>query len=328
MNPPLPTVRGVGPARVRMPGPGSPDPVLRALDGLPTTAADYVQQRFPDDAAWFAHEVAAGRVRGDDGAVVTPATPYEAGASVWFHRPVPDDDAAPITLDVLYEDEWILAVDKPHGLCSTPKGENVRRSVVVAARCQFHNEEISALHRLDRSTGGVLLLSKHAADRGVFHRMFQERTVTKTYWAVARVNDRVGKEPVRVESRIRKIQGVVQAFEEPGDVNAVTDIRLLERFTDDAGPWGCYEIAPLTGRTHQIRVHMNSLGLPLRGDKLYPVPLDDFDVEDPDNPMQLIARSLTFSHPMTGETITVSSRLSPSAHTARQSGASSELLAH
>ena len=82
VNPPLPTVRGVGPARVRMPGPGSPDPVLRALDGLPTTAADYVQQRFPDDAAWFAHEVAAGRVREDDGAVVTPATPYEAGVSV------------------------------------------------------------------------------------------------------------------------------------------------------------------------------------------------------------------------------------------------------
>ncbi|MCY6855998.1 pseudouridine synthase, partial [Escherichia coli] len=81
-------------------------------------------------------------------------------------------------------------------------------------------DEISALHRLDRSTGGVLLLCKHAADRGAFHRMFQERTVRKTYWAVAGVNDHVGEEPVRVESRIRKIQGVVQAFEEPGEVNA------------------------------------------------------------------------------------------------------------
>ncbi|RLZ02401.1 pseudouridine synthase [Kocuria tytonicola] len=320
MSPPLPTVRGVGPTRVRMPGPGAPDPVLEARPGLPATAVEYVQRRFPDDAAWFREQVAAGQVLGDGGVVVTPQTPYEAGVSVWFHRPVPDEDAAPVTLDVLHEDEWILAVDKPHGLCSTPKGENVRRSVVVAARCQFGNDEISALHRLDRSTGGVLLLCKHAEDRGAFHRMFQERTVRKTYWAVAGVNGRVGEEPVRVESRIRKIQGVVQAFEEPGEVNAVTDVRRAETFTDAQGQWGLYEIAPLTGRTHQIRVHMTSLGLPLRGDKLYPAPREDFDVEDPENPLQLIARSLEFIHPRTGQPVRIDSRLTPSSHTAATSG--------
>ncbi|WP_238693902.1 MULTISPECIES: pseudouridine synthase [unclassified Kocuria] len=319
MAPPLRTVRGVGPTRVRMPGPGAPDPVLAAC-GVPATAVEYVAARFPDAAAWFAEQVAAGRVVGDGGVVVTPETPYDPGASVWFHRPVPDEDAPPVTLEVLYADEWIIAVDKPHGLCSTPKGENVRRSVVVAARCQFHNDEIAALHRLDRSTGGVLLLCRHAEDRGDFHRMFQERTVRKTYWAVARVNDRVDRETVRVESRIRKIQGVVQAFEEPGEVNAVTDVRLAKRFTDDDGEWGLYEVAPLTGRTHQIRVHMTSLGLPLRGDKLYPDPREDFDVEDPDNPLQLIARSIAFTHPRTGRETVVESRLTPSSHEAWRRG--------
>ncbi|WP_223286398.1 pseudouridine synthase [Kocuria atrinae] len=265
-------------------------------------------QRFPDSAAWFADEVAAGRVRSDDGAVVTTSSPYVPGASVWFHRPIPDDDAAPVTLDVLYEDEWIIAVDKPHGLCSTPKGENVRRSAVVAGRVQFANDEISALHRLDRSTGGVLLLCKRREDRGAFHKMFEQRSVFKTYWAVASLNDRVGAEPVRVESRINKTQGELQAREDPGEINAITDVRLLASFADASGEWGLYEVRPLTGRTHQIRVHMTSLGLPLRGDKLYPVPLEDFDVEDPDNPMQLIARSMTFVHPMTGESVTINSR--------------------
>lgn len=308
--------RGVGPTRVRMPGPGAPDPVLLSLDGLPDTAVAYVMQRFPDSAAWFEGEVTAGRVRSDDGAVVTTSSPYVPGASVWFHRPIPDDDAAPVTLDVLYEDEWIIAVDKPHGLCSTPKGENVRRSAVVAGRVQFANDEISALHRLDRSTGGVLLLCKRREDRGVFHKMFEQRSVSKTYWAVASLNDRVGAEPVRVESRINKTQGELQAREDPGEVNAITDVRLLTSFTDPFGEWGLYEVRPLTGRTHQIRVHMTSLGLPLRGDKLYPVPQDDFDVEDPDNPMQLIARSMTFVHPMTGESVTIDSRLTPSSHAA------------
>ena len=316
MPPPLPAVRGVGPTRVRMPGPGAPDPVLASLPALPATAAGYVQARFPADAAWFGREVAAGRVLVDGGGVVTPQTPYEPGVSVWFHRPVPDEDAPPVTLDVLYEDEWILAVDKPHGLCSTPKGENVRRSAVVAARCQFDNDEISALHRLDRSTSGVLLLCKHAEDRGAFHRMFQERTVFKTYWAVAGLNERVGGDTVRVESRIRKIQGVVQAFEEPGEVNAVTDVRRVETFTDAQGRWGLYEVAPLTGRTHQIRVHMTSLGLPLRGDRLYPEPREDFDVEDPDNPLQLVARSIAFTHPHTGRDVRIDSRLTPSSHAA------------
>lgn len=310
--PPLPLDRGVGPTRVRLPGPGAADPVLSALHGLPSSAVSYVMRRFPADAAWFASRVEAGCVVGDDGAALTPSSPYVPGASVWFHRPIPDDDAAPIVLDVLHEDEWLIAVDKPHGLCSTPKGRNVRRSVVVAARCQFHHDEIAALHRLDRSTAGVLLLCKRAGDRGAFHRMFQERTVAKTYWAVAGVNERVGGAPVRVESRIRKIQGITQAFEEPGEVNAVTDVRLLRKFSDATGDWGLYEITPLTGRTHQIRVHMNSLGLPLRGDRLYPLALEDFDVEDPQNPMQLVARSMTFGHPMTGESVTVRSRLVPS----------------
>lgn len=314
--PPLPMDRGVGPTRVRMPGPGAPDPVLVSLGSLPATAVSYMTQRFPDSAEWFADEVTAGHVRSDDGAVVTPSSPYVPGASVWFHRPIPDDDAAPVTLDVLYEDEWVIAVDKPHGLCSTPKGENVRRSAVVAGRVQFANDEISALHRLDRSTGGVLLLSKRREDRGAFHKLFEQRSVTKTYWAVASLNDRVGTEPVRVESRINKTQGELQAREDPGEVNAITDVRLLASFADASGEWGLYEVRPLTGRTHQIRVHMTSLGLPLRGDKLYPVPLEDFDVEDPDNPMQLIARSMTFVHPMTGEPVTINSRLTPSSHAA------------
>lgn len=308
--------RGVGPTRVRMPGPGAPDPVLLLLGSLPATAVSYVMQRFPDSAAWFADEVGAGRVRSDDGTVVTTSSPYVPGASVWFHRPIPDDDAAPVTLDVLYEDEWIIAVDKPHGLCSTPKGENVRRSAVVAGRVQFANDEISALHRLDRSTGGVLLLCKRREHRGAFHKMFEQRSVSKTYWAVASLNGRVDAEPVRVESRINKTQGELQAREDPGEVNAITDVRLLVSFTDESGEWGLYEVRPLTGRTHQIRVHMTSLGLPLRGDKLYPVPLNDFDVEDPDNPMQLISRSMTFVHPMTGESVMIDSRLTPSSHAA------------
>jgi len=270
---PLPPRDGLGPARLRVRG--------RPL-------GDELLTRFgPEVAA----KAIASEVVDQHGVVLDPATVLPAGASVYLYRDLRDEVPVPFDIPVLYQDEDIVVVDKPQFLATMPRGRHVAQTALVRMRRELGLPELSPAHRLDRLTAGVLLFTARRELRGAYQTMFARGAVHKTYVARAAANPHVTL-PRVVQSRIIKRRGHLQAVEEPGEPNAET---LVESISPD----GVYRLTPRTGRTHQLRVHMASLGMPIYGDPLYPnvvsVPDDDFS-----QPLQLLAQRIEFQDPVSG----------------------------
>lgn len=293
---PLPLRDGVAPVRVRLPA--APEH---------GTVRDYLLARFPASAPELEELFASGGIVDGNGRSLARDAPCVPGGSVWYHRALPVEPELPGDLPVLFEDEWLLVVDKPHGLPTTPRGGFVAQSALVKLRRSRGEDRLSPLHRLDRGTAGVLLLSRDPATRGRFQTLFQDRAVRKEYEAVAAHRPGLGL-PRVVESRIVKDRTCLQAREVPGPVNARTVVdRTGSPFTDEEGTWACYRLRPETGRTHQIRVHLAGLGVPVRHDPLYPQ-VRPAGTEDPGRPLQLLARRVALTHPVTGRPLALESR--------------------
>jgi tRNA pseudouridine32 synthase / 23S rRNA pseudouridine746 synthase len=261
---PLPVRDGLGPARVRLRG------------GL---VVDEFRSRWGDAAA---AKVLAGEVVLPDGTAVDATTVQPAGAHVYFYRELRDEVPVPFDIPVLYRDDDIVVVDKPHFLATMPRGRHVAQTAVVRLRRELDLPELSPAHRLDRLTAGVLLLTARREIRGRYQTLFSRGEVRKTYLARAAV-DPLLEFPIRVRDRIIKRRGQLQSIVEPGEPNAETFIEHLGA--------GLYRLTPRTGRTHQLRVHMASLGLPIINDPWYPNVID-VAPEDFSRPLQLLAHSL------------------------------------
>jgi tRNA pseudouridine32 synthase / 23S rRNA pseudouridine746 synthase len=244
--------------------------------------------RFGEAAA---AKVLAGEVVCADGSIVDASTVCRAGAHVYLYRELPDEVVVPFEIPVLYRDDDIVVVDKPHYLATMPRGGHVAQTALVRLRRALELPELSPAHRLDRMTAGVLLFTARREVRGAYQTAFTRGEVDKTY--LAQSAGTAGCElPAVVRSRIIKERGHLQAFEEPGKPNAHT---LVEPLGD-----GYYRLTPKTGRTHQLRVHMAGLGLPIVNDPLYPNVLD-VAPDDFSRPLQLLAKRLAFDDPLTGE---------------------------
>jgi tRNA pseudouridine32 synthase / 23S rRNA pseudouridine746 synthase len=269
---PLPPRDGLGPARLRVRG--------GAL------GVELLTRFGPDVAA----KAIAGEVVDQHGAVLDPATVLPAGASVYLYRDLRDEVPVPFDIPVLHRDEDIVVVDKPHFLATMPRGRHVAQTALVRLRQELDLPELSPAHRLDRLTAGVLLFTTRREVRGAYQTLFARAAVHKTYVARAPVNPDVAL-PRVVRSRIIKRRSHLQAVEEPGEPNAETLVELLS-------PDGLYRLTPRSGRTHQLRVHMASLGIAIDGDPLYPkvihVADDDFSA-----PLQLLAQRIEFDDPLT-----------------------------
>lgn len=292
---PLAPRHGVDPVSVRVPA------------DQEVTIRGFLTERFPSSAREIDRLIGAGAIVDENGGPITPSSACEGGA-VWYHRPLPVEPELPQDLPVLHEDEWLLAVDKPHGLPTTPRGGFVAQTALTVLRRRRGEDALVPAHRLDRDTAGVLLLIRDPAVRAAVQRQFQERTTAKSYLAVVPLGTRALVElPSRRESRIEKVRGILQAAEVPGEVNAVTGIAPVVEVQDDEGRWAVLELQPRTGRTHQLRVHLNALGLPIRRDPLYPqvLPRDPGDVS---RPLQLLAQTLALRHPVTGRALVLRSR--------------------
>ncbi|MEU6221449.1 pseudouridine synthase [Streptomyces sp. NPDC047022] len=281
---PLPQRDGVDPVRVRMP-----------FDGVWATVRDHLVARLAAGDGVIDGMLDAGLIVTADGRPVTRDTAYAPGLYVWFHRELPDEVPVPYPVEVVHRDEHIVVADKPHFLATTPRGSHVTETALARLRRDLGLEALSAAHRLDRLTAGLVLFTVRREERGIYQTLFRDRRVTKEYEAVAPYDPGVAL-PRTVSSRIVKERGVLTAQEVPGEPNAVSRIELLEQ---RAGR-GRYRLLPRTGQTHQLRVHMNALGLPILGDPLYPVVTGPGPADDFRRPLQLLARALEFTDPVTG----------------------------
>ncbi|RLP83943.1 pseudouridylate synthase [Mycetocola lacteus] len=232
-------------------------------------------------------------VRGEDG--------YRSNTFIWFHRDLPVETPVPGKIRVIHRDERIVVIDKPPFLSSIPRGRHVRESVVVRMREELGLPELSPMHRLDRVTSGVLMLATEQRWRAPYQTMFMRGEVQKVYRALAGIREDLVL-PTVVRNHLIKERGIMNAEIVPGvEPNSESLVELESEITPgpDGARRGIYKLSPRTGKTHQLRMHLWSLGIPIAGDPLYPV-AQDVAVDDFSTPLQLLAHTLSFSDPIDG----------------------------
>lgn len=257
--------------------------------------AAWLRDRLPHPVE-VEHMLAEGRFVYGDGRPVLPDDGYRPHTFVWFHRDLRDEVEVPGEVTVLHRDERLVVVDKPPFLSTIPRGQHVLQSVVARMRRELGLPELSSLHRLDRVTSGVLMLATERRWRGPYQTLFEHRKVEKGYLALAPWHEDL-ELPATVRNHVRKTRGEFQAEVVPGaPVNAETLVELHSRVGDDLA---VYRLTPRTGRTHQLRLHLLGLGIPIEGDPLYPV-VRETSVDDFSRPLQLLASELAFTDPVDG----------------------------
>ncbi|MDM7829837.1 pseudouridine synthase [Cellulomonas edaphi] len=285
---PLPARHGLSAAWLR-----TPDRDRSRTDEWLTMGA-WLADRLPEHVD-VAGMLAAQRFVDQDGRPVLADEPFRHHRFVWFHRDLRDEPEVTSPIHVVHRDERLVVVDKPPFLSSIPRGRHVRQSVVVRLRAELGLPDLSPLHRLDRVTSGLLMLATEPRWRGPYQSLFERRAVHKTYWALAPLREDLVL-PVVVRNHIRKERGAWQAEVVPGaPVNAETCIEL----ESEREGHGVYRLTPATGRTHQLRLHLHGLGIPIVDDPLYPV-VRDVDVDDFSRPLQLLAGRIAFADPVDG----------------------------
>lgn len=260
---------------------------------------DYLAERLNvvDRSAW-AERLARGEVLNDHGQPLPPNAPFQPGARIHYYRHLDDEPTIPYEEEVLFQDDYLLVADKPHFLPVTPGGRYVQQSLLVRLKRRTGIDTLSPIHRIDRETAGLVLFSMRPQDRNAYQALFRERAVRKEYEAIAPHRPELHF-PLTRRSRIDEDStSFFRMVESAGEPNSETHIELCEV----RGAWARYRLSPLTGKRHQLRVHMNALGAPLAGDQFYPKVLrGPDDAEDFAEPLRLLARSINFDDPVTGE---------------------------
>ncbi|WP_426111743.1 RluA family pseudouridine synthase [Massilia sp. PWRC2] len=280
---PLPLVAGVAPSYLWLP-PGRWENLLA-----------FLLAQFPAvDAHSWRRRMARGEVVDGEGRVLAADSAFQPGMRIWYYREVERETPIPFEETVLFQDAHLVVVDKPHFLPMTPAGRFLRETLLVRLKDRLGLPALTPIHRLDRETAGVVVFSSEPSSRGAYQSLFQQRSVSKVYEALAA--PLALDFPYIYRSRMVDAEQFFVMREVEGAANSETIIELIER----RGAHALYRLQPHTGRKHQLRVHMASLGAPILNDAFYPVALpckgDDFSA-----PLQLLARSIAFVDPLSGQ---------------------------
>jgi tRNA pseudouridine32 synthase/23S rRNA pseudouridine746 synthase len=278
---------------------------LPNLANPPATILDHLDERFPlvGREVWLSR-IERGLVCGIHGESINADTPYLPGVTITYYREVVNEPVVPFAEQIIYHDEHILIADKPHFLPVTPTGPYVNECLLARLQRRTGLHQLSPIHRLDLETAGLVLFVVKPELRHLYHRLFAEEEVEKKYLAVARVPEYLTQREWLVENRLAAGEPWFRMKIVEGEPNARTRITLLE----ERNRLGLFRLLPRSGKKHQLRVHMASLGFPILNDGFYPdaPPTPAWDYE---RPLQLLARRLAFCDPVTGSMVEAQSTL-------------------
>jgi tRNA pseudouridine32 synthase/23S rRNA pseudouridine746 synthase len=280
---PLPVREGVAPSYLWLP------------QGHWSNMLDFLVQRYPQiPAATWRARMARGEVVDGAGVALAPGSAVVAGRRIFYYRELETETPIPFEEQLLFEDEHLLVVDKPHFLPTIPGGRFLHETLLVRLKKKLGAPDLTPIHRLDRETAGVVIFSKQQATRGAYQSLFQQRAVDKVYEALA---PRLAGRTFPFVYRSKMVDGTpfFRMQEIEGEPNSETMIDVIEHRLDAT----LYRLHPHTGRKHQLRVHMAALGAPIINDAFYPVALP-CKQDDMSQPLQLLARAIGFVDPLSG----------------------------
>ncbi|GAB3045902.1 pseudouridine synthase [Stenotrophomonas tumulicola] len=274
----------VAPSRLQLP----PGDWSCLLDGLCARFPGIAREQWLD-------RFSRGLVRDAQGRALAATQAWQVGLEIRYFREVADEPVIPFSERIVHHDAHLLVVDKPHFLPVAPAGRFVQQTLLARLVAATGNRQLVPLHRLDRLTAGLVMFSAQPGSRDAYQRLFRERRIEKVYEARAAALPAL-QFPLQRQSRLQPGEPFFRMAEVPGTANSETWIEVI----DATGPAWQYRLRPVTGRKHQLRVHMAALGAPILGDDLYPgcrpTAADDYA-----RPLQLLARGLAFTDPLTGE---------------------------
>jgi tRNA pseudouridine32 synthase / 23S rRNA pseudouridine746 synthase len=277
----------------------SPSVIVLPSGGWPTVL-DFLDERFPNVSR---DEIVARMLRGDvqteDGNAVAPTAAYQAQQKLYYFREILDEPRLPVQEQVLFEDEFLVVADKPHFLPVTPGGKYLQETLLIRLRNKLSCPTLAPMHRIDRETAGLVLFTKQPNTRGQYQSLFESRSVEKSYEAIApwqpQLWEQAATPVLTAHHRIAPAAHFMQMCVEAGEPNAICEIMVLERHQQLAR----YQLRPQSGKKHQLRVQMMALGMPILFDQIYPNLADSQD-ENWSRPLQLLAKHLAFTDPITG----------------------------
>ena len=245
-------------------------------------------------AAEWQQRFVQGLVMRADGTSIGLDTAYMGNTHVFYYRALATEVEVPFAHQILFENEHLLVVDKPHFLTISPTGKYVQQTLLVRLKQQTGYADLTPIHRLDRETAGLVLFCKTASMRAAYQQLFATQQVQKTYHAIAPFSADLSL-PCEVSLHLQKGEPFYTMQVRPDLApNSQSRIELLAHNGLNAK----YALMPTTGKQHQLRLHMAHLGIPILNDPLYPVvqhkPNDDFS-----QPLQLLAKRLALIDPIT-----------------------------
>lgn len=247
--------------------------------------------------------IARGRVLDGNGQPIGVDLAYKEGLRIHYFREVPDEKPISVYETILYADEHLVVADKPHFLPVTPAGEYVEQTLLRRLIRRLDNPSLVPLHRIDRHTAGLVLFSANPQSRSAYQQLFPTRRIDKFYEAIAPALPALTF-PLVHKSRLVEGEPFFRMQEGPGVSNTETAVQVREKNGD---LWR-YGLFPVTGKKHQLRVHMTALGASICNDPFYPEVIKDA-VDDYANPLKLLAQGVRFIDPVTGEERSFSSRI-------------------
>ncbi|MDO8704163.1 MAG: pseudouridine synthase, partial [Sulfuricaulis sp.] len=268
------------PSVVTMPAAAKPYPSI----------VEFLCQTFPAISRYrWTERIRAGKVLDDHGKPITAETPYSPSKRIFYFREIENEPVIPFAEQILFQDDELLVACKPHFLPVIPGGRYVEECLLNRLRRRTAIAELAPLHRLDRETAGIVIFSVNPNTRGLYHELFMQGKVEKTYHALAEVNRPPRETQWTVENRIVRGEPRFRMKTVPGVVNSCSHIQLREV----KGKRGLFSLQPVTGKTHQLRLHMSGLGFRIVNDRVYP-DLQPKRDDDFDQPLQLLAKTIRF----------------------------------